>query len=79
MNGRSLYGVLESAGTFRSPRDGGLIDPGTLAARIRARTELPLTRKEFFCTPSQLDESVAAGRSDLCVLRFDLSDAGEAK
>jgi indole-3-glycerol phosphate synthase len=32
-----------------------------VAARIRARTELPLMRKEFFCTPSQLDESVAIG------------------
>lgn len=32
-----------------------------LAQRIRARTGLPLMRKEFFCTPSQLEESVAAG------------------
>jgi len=32
-----------------------------LAARIRARTALPLMRKEFFSTLSQIDESVAAG------------------
>lgn len=102
MNGRSMYGVLESARRtgqpavladvkFRSPRDGDLIDLAQLdeyldvlveagvaaftaptdpvyfsggvelAARIRARTELPMMRKEFFCTPSQLDESVKAG------------------
>ncbi|MGW5051307.1 indole-3-glycerol-phosphate synthase [Actinokineospora sp. NPDC004072] len=33
----------------------------SLAARIRDRTGLPVMRKEFFCTPRQLDESVAAG------------------
>lgn len=32
-----------------------------IAERILARTGLPLMRKEFFCTPSQLAESVAAG------------------
>ena len=32
-----------------------------VAAKIRARTELPLMRKEFFCTPRQLEESVDAG------------------
>ncbi|OLF12969.1 hypothetical protein BLA60_06890 [Actinophytocola xinjiangensis] len=32
-----------------------------LAARIRARTALPLMRKEFFSTLSQIDESVNAG------------------
>jgi indole-3-glycerol phosphate synthase len=102
MNGRSLYGVLESARRtghsavladvkVRSPRDGDLLDLTQLdayldalvdggvvamtaptdpvyfsggfevATRIRARTKLPLMRKEFFCTPSQLDESVEAG------------------
>ena len=34
MNGRSLYAALESAWKFRSPRDGDLIDPDTLDARI---------------------------------------------
>lgn len=93
MNGRSLYGVLESARRtrqpavladvkVRSPRDGNLIDLDRLdvyldtlvdggvaalstptdpvyfaggmelAARIRARTGLPLLRKDFFCTPA---------------------------
>jgi indole-3-glycerol phosphate synthase len=32
-----------------------------IAERILARTGLPLMRKEFFCTPSQLEESVTAG------------------
>ncbi|GGS57694.1 MULTISPECIES: alpha-hydroxy-acid oxidizing protein [Actinokineospora] len=32
-----------------------------LAAKLRVRTELPLMRKEFFCTTSQLDESVDVG------------------
>ncbi|MEU0572738.1 indole-3-glycerol-phosphate synthase [Nonomuraea sp. NPDC005983] len=32
-----------------------------VAARIRARTDLPLLRKDFFNSPSQLDESVAVG------------------
>ncbi|HEY3606529.1 MAG TPA: hypothetical protein VGL06_03475 [Pseudonocardiaceae bacterium] len=117
MNGRSLYGVLESARRgrqpavladvkARSPRDGDLLDLDRLdayldalvaagvaalttptdpvyfaggvelAARIRARTELPLMRKEFFCTPRQLDESVAVG-FDAVQLSVNTTPAGQ--
>jgi indole-3-glycerol phosphate synthase len=47
-----------------------------LAARIRARTGLPLMRKEFFCTPSQLEESVAAG-FDAVQLSVNTTPAGQ--
>ncbi|WP_326821764.1 alpha-hydroxy-acid oxidizing protein [Streptosporangium sp. NBC_01756] len=117
MNGRSLYGVLESARRtrqpavladvkVRSPRDGNLIDLDRLdvyldtlvdggvaalstptdpvyfaggmelAARIRARTGLPLLRKDFFCTPSQLDQSVAVG-FDAIQLSVNTTPAGQ--
>jgi indole-3-glycerol phosphate synthase len=49
-----------------------------LAARIRDRTKLPLMRKEFFCTPSQLDESVAAG-FDAVQLSVNTTAAGQLK
>jgi indole-3-glycerol phosphate synthase len=117
VNGRSLYGVLESARRnlrpavladvkVRSPRDGHLIDLDRLdayldalveggvsalstptdpvyfsgglelAARIRTRTGLPLLRKDFFCTPRQLDESVAAG-FDAVQLSVNTTPAGQ--
>jgi indole-3-glycerol phosphate synthase len=45
-----------------TPTDPVYFAGGTaVAARIRARTGLPMMRKEFFCTPSQLSQSVAAG------------------
>ncbi|MEU4254234.1 hypothetical protein AB0F15_43275 [Amycolatopsis sp. NPDC026612] len=47
-----------------------------LAAKIRARTDLPLMRKEFFCTPSQLQQSVDAG-FDAVQLSINTTPAGQ--